>query len=208
MFVGKRMTSPAITTAPGDTIEQAARLLAAHRIHRLPVVEKGALVGIVSDTDIRNAALRDARAGIPAGQRTVGEIMTREVITVSPRDTVEDALLILQKKRLGALPVVEAGRVVGIITKADVLAALVDTLDIEGIGTRLEILLARDAKTVARFAACVADLGVDLRSLVLAPHGPDRFAAFLRVATIDLTRVREKLKDAGFPAAELQDFLG
>lgn len=208
MFVGKRMTKKVITVRPEDTFKAAADLLAEHRIHRLPVVRDGRLVGIVSDSDIRNVAVRDPSPGAAgAGKRTVGEIMTREVITVTPWDTVEDAVLVLQKKRLGALPVVEGGRVVGIITKADVLAALIETLDIEGIGSRIEVLLPREAASVRKLVGLIAEKGIEVRSLVLAPHN-DRFAAFLRLVTIDAPAVKSMLRDAGFTVAELEDFLG
>ncbi|MBI5574864.1 MAG: CBS domain-containing protein [Deltaproteobacteria bacterium] len=208
MFVGKRMTKKVITVGPEDTLEQAASLLAGHRIHRLPVVRDGRLVGIVSDSDIRNAAVRPVQPETgPVGSKTVGEIMTREVITVTPWDTVEDALLILQKKRLGALPVVEGSRVIGIITKADVLAALVETLDIEGIGARIEVLLPRDIASVRKLVGLISEKGIEVRSIVLAPHN-DRFAAFLRLVTIDVPSVKDTLRKAGFTIAELEDFLG
>jgi acetoin utilization protein AcuB len=207
MFVGKRMTKKMITAAPEDTLKQAADLLAGNRIHRLPVVRDDKLVGIVSDSDIRNAAVRDSSRGAAAvATMTVGEIMTREVITVTPWDTVEDALLVLQKKRLGALPVVEGGRVVGIITKADVLTALIETLDIEGIGVRIEVLLPRDATSVRKLVGLIADQGIEVRSLVLAPQR-DRFVAFLRLVTIDAPAVKATLRNAGFTVAELEDFL-
>jgi acetoin utilization protein AcuB len=208
MFVGVRMTKKVITVGPEDTLERAADLLAGNRIHRLPVVRDDRLVGIVSDSDIRNAALRNSSHGaVAVGGKTVGEIMTREVITMTPWDTVEDALLVLQKKRLGALPVVEGNRVVGIITKADVLAALIETLDIEGIGSRIEILLPRDAASVRKLVGLIGEKGIEVRSLVLAPHH-DRFVAFLRLVTIDAPAVKATLRDAGFKIAELEDFLG
>src|SRR3990170_1669108 len=206
MFVGKMMTKKVITAAPEDTLKQAADLLAGNRIHRLPVVRDGKLVGIVSDSDIRNAAVRDSSpGGAAAATMTVGEIMTREVITVTPWDTEEDALLVLQKKRLGALPVAEGSRMVGIITKADVLAALIETLDIEGIGVRIEVLLPRDATSVRKLVDLIADQGIEVRSLVLAPHR-DRFAAFLRLVTIDVPAVKAAPRNAGFTVAELEGF--
>jgi acetoin utilization protein AcuB len=208
MFVGIRMTKKVITVSPEDTLERAADLLAENRVHRLPVVRDGRLVGIVSDSDIRNAALRDSsRGAVPVGGRTVGEIMTRDVITMTPLDTVEDALLVLQKKRLGALPVVDGGRVVGIITKADVLAALIETLDIEGIGGRIEVLLPRDPASLRKLIGLIGEKGIEVRSLVLAPHR-DLFVAFLRIVTIDAPAVKATLRDAGFRVAELEDFLG
>ena len=207
MFVGVRMTKKVITVAPEDTLERAADLLADNRVHRLPVVRDGRLVGILSDSDIRNAAVRDSSpGGAAAATMTVGEIMTREVITVTPWDTVEDALLVLQKKRLGALPVVEGNRVVGIITKADVLAALIETLDIEGIGSRIEVLLPRDPASVRKLVGLIGEKGIEVRSLVLAPHR-DRFAAFLRLVTIDVPAVKATLRNAGFTVAELEDFI-
>ena len=207
MFVGIRMTKKVITVGPEDTLERAADLLAGNRIHRLPVVRDDRLVGIVSDSDIRNAALRDPSHGaFGVGGKAVGEIMTREVITMTPWDTVEDALLVLQKKRLGALPVVEGNRVVGIITKADVLAALIETLDIEGIGSRIEVLLPRDAASARKLIGLIGEKGIEVRSLVLAPHH-DRFVAFLRLVTIDAPAVKATLRDAGFKVAELEDFL-
>lgn len=208
MFVGKRMTKKVITATPEDTLERAADLLAGNRIHRLPVVRDDRLVGILSDSDIRNAALRGpSRGSAPTGGKTVGEIMTREVITVNPWDTVEDALLILQKKRLGALPVVEGSRVIGIITKADVLAAFVETLDIDGIGARIEVLIPRDMASVRKLVGLISEKGIEVRSLVLAPHR-DRFIAFLRLVTIDVPAVKTTLRNAGFTVAELEDFLG
>lgn len=207
MYVGIRMTKKVITVGPEDTLERAADLLAENRIHRLPVVRDGKLVGIVSDSDIRNAALRDPSHGaVGVGGKAVEEIMTREVITMTPWDTVEDALLVLQKKRLGALPVVDGNRVVGIITKADVLAALIETLDIEGIGSRIEVLLPRDMATVRKLVELIGEKEIEVRSLVLAPHR-DRFVAFLRVVTIDAPAVKAALRDAGFRVAELEDFL-
>jgi len=107
---------------------------------------------------------------------------------------------------LGALPVVEGSRVVGILTKADVLAALVETLDIEGIGARIEVLLPRDAASLRKLVDLIADQGIEVRSLVLAPHR-DRFVAFLRFMTIDAPAVKATLRNAGFTVAELEDFL-
>ena len=146
MFVGPRMKRDLITVTPGATLEEAARLLTAHRIHHLPVVEEGnRLAGIVSDTDLRNATLDGMFGGADRGDSgrpvTVGEIMSRDLVTLSPGDTLDDAMLVLSRQRIGALPVVEGDRLVGIVTKADILSALLSTLDIEGIGVRIEVVL-------------------------------------------------------------------
>jgi len=207
MFVGRRMKRDLVTVQPEASLSEAARLLKANRIHHLPVVEGDRLVGIVTDTDLRNAMLPGGPGEAGGGPRTVEKIMTRKVVTLSPEDTIDDAMLILSRNRFGALPVVDGGRLVGIVAKTDVLSALIDTLDIEGIGVRLEVILPRDMREVTRLSRTLGGLTVDVRSLVLAPHGPDRYAAFVRAATIDAAKLRENLRDAGFELADMSDFL-
>jgi len=206
MFVGRRMKRDLVTVPPGATLEEAARLLKANRIHHLPVVEGERLLGIVTDTDLRNAMLPGGPGEESGAPRTVGEIMTRNVVTLSPEDTIDDAMLILSRQRFGALPVVDGGRLVGIVAKTDVLSALIDTLDVEGVGVRMEVILPRDMGEVTRLSETLRGLPVEVRSLVLAPHGPDRYAAFVRVATIDVATVRERLRGKKFDVAELSDF--
>jgi len=203
MYVGRRMTRKVVTASPGDPVARAAALMKEHRIHHLPVVSEDALAGIVTDTDIRNAAVGEPAA---AGSRTVGEIMTRDPVTVGAWDTVEDALLVLHRRRFGALPVVEGRRLVGIISKTDVLAAFIDTLDVEGVGVRLEVLLPADTASLLRLVRAVGETGAELKSLVVSPFRGG-FVAFLRLATIDVAAVRGRLKGAGFAIPELSDFL-
>jgi acetoin utilization protein AcuB len=207
MFVGRRMKRDLVTVPPGATLEEAARLLKANRIHHLPVVEGERLLGIVTDTDLRNATFRGAAGEGGGAHRTVGEVMTRDVVTLCPDDTIDDAMLILSRQRFGALPVVDGGRLVGIVAKTDVLSALIDTLDIEGVGVRMEVILPRDMGEVTRLSETLRGLPAEVRSLVLAPHGPDRYAAFVRLATIDVATVRERLRAAGFELPDLSDFL-
>ncbi len=211
MYVGRRMTRNVITVSPEDTLTSAAELMKEHRVHHLPVVAGEEFAGIVTDTDIRNFTLgltsTDREGGIDARETKVGEIMTREPVTVGPWDTVEDALLILHRRRFGALPVVEGRRLVGIISKTDVLAGFIDTLCIEGIGVRIEVLVPREANAVVRLVKTVGELEVEMKSLVLSPF-QDGFVAFLRISTIDVSTVREKLRKAGFRIPDLSDFLG
>jgi len=212
MFVGPRMKRNLVTVTCGATLEEAARLLKTHRIHHLPVVGEGSrLEGIVSDTDLRNATLDGTPGGADRGDSgrpvSVGEIMTRDVVTLSPGDTLDDAMLVLSRGRIGALPVVEGERLVGIVTKADIISALLFTLDIGGMGVRIEVFLPRDVREVARLVGALADLQTEVRSIVLAPHGANAYAAFVRVATIDVGSLKGRLREAGFKVPEVAEFL-
>lgn len=210
MFVGKRMTRNVVTVSPGDTLKFASHLLMENRIHQLPVVENGELVGFVSGTDIRNSTFETSTVTqlgkILVKNRTIGEIMTRDVVTVSPEDTVEDALLAIHRRRLGALPVVEGRTLVGIITKRDLLAAFSAILKVEEPGVRIEVLLPRGAASLVPLIRKLAEMEAEIWSLILSPV-PGGFLALVRLSTIDAGGVRRNLRDAGFNVPEVADFL-
>jgi len=210
MFVGKRMTRNVVTVSRYDTLRHASHLLKENRIHQLPVVEDGELVGFVSGTDIRNSTFEETALSesgeIVVENKTVEEVMTRQVITVAPWDTVEDALVVIHKRRLGALPVVDGKKLVGIITKADVLSAFNDVLKIQEAGVRIEVLLPPEAASVIHLVREFAKMELEIRSLILSPT-PDGYVAFVRLSTIDAGGVRTRLRDAGFNVPEVSDFL-
>src|SRR3990172_6667271 len=118
----------------------------------------------------------------------------------------EDALLILHRRRFGALPVVEGRKLVGIVTKADILAAFIDTLSIEGIGVRIEVILPQSANSLLRLIQKLAEMQVQIRSLVLSPYGQE-FAASLRIGSIDVATVKTRLRGYGCKVLEPVDSL-
>jgi acetoin utilization protein AcuB len=116
-------------------VRGAAEMMRTRRIRHLPVVDRGGgLVGIVTDRDVRQAlfspAIR-ARAGALAEALravTVGDVMTRAVLTVQPETALGAAARLMHERKVGALPVVAAGRVVGILSETDVLKAFAQAL--------------------------------------------------------------------------------
>ena len=112
MKVKDVMTTRVITVKTDQTKQQAARLLAQHRISGLPVVDDdNVLVGVVTEHDII--------AQGEEGGKTVGDIMTRGVISVAPDTDLEEASHILVHERIKRLPVLEQGKVIGIVSRAD-----------------------------------------------------------------------------------------
>jgi acetoin utilization protein AcuB len=130
MKVRQWMTRSVMTLKPQDSLQHAHDRLRKYRINQFPVVRDGSLVGIVTDRDIRDAypshlhRIRTEDIEEFAAEHTVEQIMTREVVTVSPEATLRDAALRLRQYRLGALPVMEEGKLVGIITRSDLLEAM------------------------------------------------------------------------------------
>jgi CBS domain-containing protein len=135
MDVQERMTRDPLTIRTGETAQAAADLMRSHKIRHLPVVDAaGKLVGIVTDRDIRQILFVPAmRSRVGEGtslaaQIMVEEIMTSPVITTTPYADLADAAKVMHERKIGALPVVERGRVMGILSEIDVLKAFYDML--------------------------------------------------------------------------------
>jgi len=130
MDVSQWMTKSLMTIKPKDTIRQARERLAKYRVNQLPVVVDEKLVGIVTDRDVRDAYPSSLRLFYGkdvdefGDSHTVEEIMTYHVVTVTPQTSLREAGQRLRRQRFGALPVVEQGKLVGIITRSDVLDAM------------------------------------------------------------------------------------
>lgn len=130
MNIEKWMTKSLITIKPKDTLRHARERLAKYRINQLPVVIDDKLVGIVTDRDVRDAypsslrLLHGKDIDEFGDSHTVEEIMTYNVITVTPQTSVRETAQCLRQQRFGALPVVDNGKLVGIITRSDVLDAM------------------------------------------------------------------------------------
>ncbi|MEW6298978.1 MAG: CBS domain-containing protein [Thermodesulfobacteriota bacterium] len=130
MNVSQWMTKSVITVKPQDTLRQARERMAKYRVNQLPVVVNDRLVGIVTDRDVRDAypsslrLFRGKDVDEFGDSHIVEEVMTYNVVTVSPQTPLRDAALQLRRQRFGALPVVENGKLVGIITRSDLLDAM------------------------------------------------------------------------------------
>ncbi len=120
------MTPNPITVNSRTPLPEAHQLMMTHRIRRLPVVDDGVLVGIVTRGDIRGAQPSEATSlsiyeiHYLLSRLSVGQIMSRPVITVTPDMTVQAAAALMLQHKIAGLPVVEGGRVVGIITESDI----------------------------------------------------------------------------------------
>lgn len=129
------MVSEVETLSPDDSMYAAVLLERKYRIRHIPIVEQGVLVGIVTDRDLKRALPSPLSGGDQESferithETTVGQLMTRSPLTISPEAPLSDAVRTVCEKRFGALPVVEGGKLVGIITETDMLRAFLKTLD-------------------------------------------------------------------------------
>lgn len=132
ILVKDLMTRDVITISPDTSLAEAHHLMKSYGIRRLPVVEHGELIGIVTRGDIRGAEASDATSlsiwemNYLLARLKVGEIMTPDPITVSPTTTISEAAATMLQHKISSLPVLGAdGRLAGIITESDIFRVVV-----------------------------------------------------------------------------------
>jgi len=146
-IVEKWMTRNVITVHPHEKIIDAFELMQRQGIRHLPVIEDGELKGLVTDRDIRLALIpsplstpEDRMYHLGALDR-VDEIMTIDLITVAPNTTVEAAAKLIAKHKIGAVPVVAQGTLVGILTETDILGVFIEMLATIQSSSRIDVVL-------------------------------------------------------------------
>jgi acetoin utilization protein AcuB len=205
LLVEDSMTREVVTASPRATAGEAIGLCRERRIRHLPIVEDGRLVGIVSDRDLRSAlpAIGDPARAAALEEVLVSDVMTRDVVTARPDDPVEAAANAMRERKIGCLPVVEGGELVGIITSSDVMEALVYLVGAHEPGSRMEISLPDRPGSLAGVAGVLGICGVNIISVVAGPErgpsgAPGERVAVFRVDAIDLGDVLERLREAGY----------
>ena len=147
MLVKERMSSPVITVAPDTPIMNALDLMQSKGIRRAPVMRDGKLVGIVSDKDLLNAAPSDATSlsvwelNYLLSRLRVKEIMSTEVITVNENTPIEEAAYLMAANKIGGLPVLADGQLVGLITETDLFRIFLELMGAQQAGVRVTALV-------------------------------------------------------------------
>jgi len=142
MEVRKWMRHPVHSVKPLDSIQHARELIEKHRINQLPVVVDGRLVGIITDRDLRDAfpsvfdspvfGGRKEKASTTDPRTVIVEmVMTPNATTIGPGGSMSEAARLMRRQRIGALPVVEGDRIVGILTRSDILDSFLEVADVE-----------------------------------------------------------------------------
>ena len=130
--VAETMTTDVLSVDPQNSVATAIRLMRTGQLRRLPVVQDGRLVGIVTSGDVRRITGMSSVVRDPSGDNflwqhiPVANVMTLDVVTTSPSTLIAEAARLMIERKISGLPVVENGRLVGILTTSDLLEALID----------------------------------------------------------------------------------
>jgi len=208
MFVSRSMTRKVITIDENADILEAKEKMAAQRIRHLPVVTRSnRLCGIVTDRDIRSA-MPSSVLDDPDGNMTrtrlakikVTEIMTKNPVCLSPQDTLPDALLLIQREKVGAFPVVdENGFLKGILSTRDLIRAFINVLGIGEPGTLLCILAEEKIGQMKKIVDAVTGENISFGSILVARYWEEgKRAVFPYLLTQNVANVKKKLENLGF----------
>ena len=206
MFVSRSMTRKVITVDQEAGILDAQELMVKNKVRHLPIIDKNHhLIGIVTDRDIRSAlpyhfydAPREERKKISTLK--VKDIMTTNPISISPAYTIQDALLLIQNSKVGALPVVDDDRCLkGIISVRDLLRAFINVLGIGEPGTLLCILVEEKVGQLKLIVDAITEENISFGSVLVARYwDKDKRAVFTYLLTQNVAHVKKKLKNMGF----------
>jgi len=201
MLVGERMSHPVITISPDLPITEAVNLMRREHIRRTPVIKDGKLVGIVSDKDLLNASPSPATSlsiwemNYLLSKITVGDVMTKEVLTITTDTPIEEAARIMADNKIGGLPVVKDDRVVGIITETDLFKIFLELMGAREFGVRVTALAPDKVGQLAALAKAVAEAGGNFVAFVQTlGEDPSNREVTFKVTGIDEAQVRSAIE--------------
>jgi len=188
MFVGERMSRPVISVSPDAPINDVLAMFKREHIRRAPVMKDGKLVGIVSENDLLNASpstvttLSIWEMNYLISKVTIKNVMSKKVVTVDQDTPIEEAARIMADKKIGGMPVVTAGKVVGMITETDLFKILLELMGARQKALRVTATIEDKPGQLARLTKAIANAGGNFISFGMF-SGPD---ANTRVVTFKL----------------------
>lgn len=211
MLVRDRMTPDPETMRAETSLRDALDLVRNRRFRHLPIVDQeGKLVGIVTEKDLVYAAPASTTAlsvfevNYILSRMTVGQVMKTSVVTVEPSLPIEEAARVMIDHRIGCLPVVEGGELVGIISDTDIFRVFVEGLGGGHSSLRITVVVPEEVGSLARVTGSVAALGGNIHSLGMfwGQRPADRVVAF-RLEGVDRETAIEGLKADGIDVVQV-----
>jgi acetoin utilization protein AcuB len=199
MLVKDIMTRQVVAIGPDVPIADANALMEQRNIRHFPIMEDSRLIGIISDRDIRLVGSEHPKA--PEGVRlkdSVRKIMIAEVITAHPLEPIEEAAKVLQLEKIGAMPVVQDGELLGIVTAIDFLDALTRMTGVYQASSRLEVELGNQPSELAHLLRYIAEDNIGVSSIMTTRSDPEVLNFVLRVNTMHGRQLAARLREAGF----------
>lgn len=208
MLVQDVMTRNVITVSKGTPVGEAQRIMKEHNFRRLPVVDRGKLVGLVTETRLERVKPRTTapllwQITYLLSHTSVSDVMRKKVVTVKPIDSVELAVAKAQSAKVGTLLVIDQGKIVGICTTNDFFYKIVNpTLGLGDSGSRVIVSGGGSGKTATEIISAVNRLGIEIKGLwaVASPSSGQKDLT-LHLETEDAASVITELGKLGYEAS-------
>ncbi|HHY72647.1 MAG TPA: CBS domain-containing protein [Bacillus bacterium] len=191
MIIEEIMNENVVTMKPHEAIGKAVELMLLKRIRHIPIIDENEyVVGIVTDRDIKNEDL----------YKPISSIMKENVITGHPLDFVEDVSALFYEHKIGCLPIVKEGNLVGIVTKSDILHTFVKVMGADQPSSLIEIKVENTLGMLSEVAQVFSEKKINIISVLVYPDKNDTGSKLLlfRIQTINPMNVIEELKNRGY----------
>ncbi len=208
MIVQMYMNKDVKTISPEASIVEAAKKMFQHQIRRLVVTIGESVVGIVCQRDLMNVFPDHINPFSAFGladlnlTTKIEEIMKYPAITVDPSEPIEQAARLMIKHRIGVLPVISRGKLVGIITESDIFRIFTNLLSGEGRSIRITFDLAEDENALPFFVNITQEFGIDLVSFI-SFYEKGRHMAVARIHGSQTQKVIDELWESGYPVMNI-----
>ena len=205
MYVKLKMTANPYTVTPDTNVVDAYALLHQHKIRRLPVVDNGELVGIVTEKELQQVSPSKATAlsvyeiNYLLAKTKVKDAMYSHPISTTPDALLEEAAVLMRDNNVGALPVVDQGKLVGIITETDIFDAFTELMGIRDIGTRLTVEAKDSPGILSELANIISSFDVNItRIAVYRGEYKGTSDVVIRMSTLDTEKIEQALESRGY----------
>ena len=195
MKVAEWMVKNPIVVTLDQKVQDCVDLMREHSIRHLPVVENHRLIGLVTESDLREVFLASLIEDL-----TIEGVMITEPLTVTPETEIEDAAKLIYYHKIGGLPVVDVyGQVVGIITVADLVEAFIELMGLLKSSSRIDVVLGDDPEAFERVSGLIRSNGGEVISVGISGEdlGVGR-TYFFRLEKCDVEAIASALREAGF----------
>ncbi|WP_407306087.1 CBS domain-containing protein [Desulfosporosinus sp. SB140] len=204
MYVRQFMTTQVFTVSPEESIADAMALMREKKIDRLPVLEKGKLVGFVTDGDLREVSPSPATTlsifelNYLVAKTPIREVAIKKVITCHPDMGIEDAALLMREHKIGGLPVLEDNKLVGIITGYDILDAFLDIMGSRSPGKRVVIERKDEKGILLDIATTFKTYDTNVTSFAFYHLRENKVQLLARLQGDQLDEVKVSLEEKGY----------
>jgi len=213
MLVRERMSRNPVTITPDIPITDALRLMRDRQVRRLPVLDpEGNLIGIVSEKDLLYASPSPATSlsiyemHYLLSRLRVQELMTTDVITVTPDTLLEEAARIMVDHKIGGLPVTEGRKLLGIITQTDIFEVLLEQFGARKKGLRLSLEIPERKGEMARITTAIAQLGGDILALgTFLGDDPTTALVTIKVEDVSAEALEATMRDLGVQIRDMRE---